>query len=154
MKTAITKYLVLASICSLIIYSCNNTTPTGHINNYITGKIAFVDTNFIEGGKYTIALYNIEDPPYRTWPYATEILTMVSKNQATYKISWPYEKVFYIGVAWVSYTDTIHKPILLGTYGCDTAHECTKHKRVSFPSFGSSYDFLSWVDTSKRLCYY
>jgi len=136
----------------LLLQACNTSTPTGNQGNFITGYITFVDSNFTQGGgRYTIALYNFEFPPFASKPAKTEYLRMEKKDLASYKIYWDGDRRFYIAVAWVSSEDTARKPLVLGTLGCDTNHHCGKHVLIYFPNYGSNYNFMSWADTAQKL---
>ena len=155
MSTINLKYALIICLSAFILQACSNTSPTQSGGSYITGNITFVDTNFtIGGGQYTVALFKHEWPLFSTKPVKTEVLQMVNKQLATYKISWDGDARFYVAVAWVSYNDTTYVPPVLGTYGCDTTHFCDKNKLVYFPNYSGSYNFMSWADTSMRMFHY
>jgi hypothetical protein len=124
--------------------------------DHISGYITFTDTNLVYGGYYAVSMYENRSNPFDTLPLRSDSLTL-SKNGNQYKSYFKFSGVsngqYYFGVTWIKYPfNPALKPPVLGTRGCDTAHNCTNHILISFPNYSyEDCNILSWTDTAKRL---
>ncbi len=124
----------------------------------LTGEVWMIDTNInLNGGYYTVSLFNADstNPFYRV-PFRTDSLNLVHLTHS-YDTPFLMEGIptgrYYLAATWTSYPRIPNEiPIVLGTYGCDTARNCTDHKVIVFPNFdGNGRFFYSWTDLNKRL---
>lgn len=153
MNTLVFKYFLPIALLALAQFSCDEGGVFQPKGNYISGYVIFADTNYISGGgRYSVALYPLENPLFSSSPICSNLLVTREENFNYFRITLEGETKVMLAVVW-EFDSTIHRrPIILATYGCDTTHGCTTHKIVEFPNFtGLNYNMVSWADTSKRL---
>lgn len=136
----------------------NFTTVPGPQPNSISGRITFVDTNFVSGPDYySVAAYN-------SWPpggsvAGTDSLVIVKSGNvyhADYTIPRLYDGNYYVAVN--TGTAGIVSFEILGIYGCDTVHlqysNCPANPstvQIQNNIGIENINFLSWADTTKRI---
>jgi hypothetical protein len=138
------------------MFSCDepNFQPAG---DYISGYVYFTDSNLIpSGGYYSVSLYRNRPRPFDTLPVSVdslEILRSTYGKYSFYRVECKYTGSYFVAVNWIKAPGVLSTPPpVLGTLGCDTAHNCTSHELVAFPNFtGANYEILTWADTSKKL---
>jgi hypothetical protein len=152
-KTIIFKYFSVFLFLALILQSCDDNITFQPKGNYVSGYVFFADTHFVEGnGNYAVALYPVECPAFSSKPLCTQYIDTKEANYTYFRVSWEGEAKLMLAVVW-KFDSTIHRrPLILGTYGCDTTHGCSTHKLIEFPNFtGYDFNIISWADTSKKL---
>ena len=148
------KYFPFLIFFALDIAACNDNITFQPEGDYISGFATFVDTNYLcHLGHYAIALYPAGAHPFYSQPVECRYINMSEGNNPFYfRVSHEGKGDFILAVVWKIDSTNYYNPIPLGTYGCDTSHQCTRHKIVEFPNFtGLDYNILCWSDTSKRL---
>jgi len=162
-------FFILAVSLTFAIYSCSNDTVTNTITQpdagTISGTLTFVDTNKVQCsscGYYDIAAYASWPP---AGPPSADDTLKITKNgtvyTGTYKIKGLTGGQSYILAA--SYIRTPYGPgsvSLLAVHGCDTSHAMScwfnNPKRDTIPSSQglANINFLSWIDTTKRIYHF
>ena len=146
-----TKYSLILILVVALIGGCDesgmNYQPKG---DNISGYAYFIDTNFAHGGGYyAIALF--ENSPIHSVPVVVDTLNLTGANPFYYRISYEGTNNMYASVVWMRSTGSI-SPLILGTYGCDTAQHCLNAETIPFPNYTTSnYNIACWADTTRRL---
>lgn len=146
-----TIYIIFLTLGLLLLQACDDTTfqPKG---DYISGYVVFADTNVVHSGYYEVGLYQIQNEPFSCLPIKSEIIEMKASGSCYYRINCDCSGNYYAAVFWVENTYGLANPIVLGSYGCDTTHNCAHPQPIAFPNFtGANYTILCWADTSKRI---
>lgn len=153
MKKRIIIQFSLIAFCSVLFHSCDNSTEYQPKGNYISGHTIFMDTNFVlHNGHYEIALFRNLQNPFNYEPVSSAEVSPVKNLAFYYRIYWSGHDDLYLAMIWRSDSVENYCQKILGTFGCDTAHNCIDHKLIAFPNFtGADYDFMCWADTSKKL---
>ncbi|HEY3250544.1 MAG TPA: hypothetical protein VGK25_05445 [Ignavibacteria bacterium] len=157
--------LVLA--INLFISSCsddgNPNIPPQYLpdSGTISGKIIFFGTNRLQTGYYVVVAYT-------SWPPTPNLIhadTMDIYGDSTYLGFYTIRGLtggmsYYLVSGWVSQTPISPYFYILGTRGCDTSHSTScflyNARKDSIPiNHGlSGIDFLSWIDTAKKIAAY
>jgi len=137
----------------------NFTTLSGPIPQSISGRITFVDTNFVSLPLYYVAGAYISWPPIITGPVEIDTLNIVHSGNtyyADYTILHLQNTAYKIAVGIAEpgqLTNTI-----MGIYGCDTLHvpfsTCPENPTtVTIQNYNGieNINFLTWADTTKRI---
>lgn len=144
------------------MYSCGDdetpSAPPQYLpdSGTISGKIIYFGTNLFDSGYYVVAAYT-------DWPPTVNIIsadTVDIFGDSTYLGFYTIRGLtggmsYYLVSGWLSqYSPYFY---VLGTRGCDTSHNLSCYlnnpKRDSIPvNHGlATIDFLSWLDTTKRI---
>jgi hypothetical protein len=148
---------VLTIIFLLLLFSLQSCSdmdfqPSG---NYISGWATVNDTALVPGGYYALSVYESKANTFGYAPIRSDSLKLerhYNDYMVYYRIYDVPKGSYYFAITWIQYPPVGGKLPVLGTWGCDTTHDCTEHKLISFPNFtGASYNILAWADTSKKL---
>ena len=129
-------------------------------NNTISGKVTFVESNFItSGGIYDIGVFPNPSNPPTYWfgpPTAFDTLVIVNNNgtfEAFYRLTGVPDGDYVVAVGFRK--DSGGQSPVMGVYGCDTAHtNCfLDPQRISIVNNAGVTDvnFLSWADTTNKI---
>jgi hypothetical protein len=158
MRNKLTNSFLFVSILFIFIlnffYGCGDSSVQSS-GDHISGYVTFTDTNLIPGGYYAISIYNVMTNPFDTLPLRSDALTM-TLNGNVYKDYFKLTNIpngsYYFAVTWIKNSAPNFLPVVLGTRGCDTNHQCTNHTVVPFPNYSyEDCNILSWTDTTKKL---
>jgi len=136
----------------------NFTTVQGPIPGSISGRITFVDTNFIPSPNYySVGAYSIW-PPFNGTPTQTDTLNIQHQGNlyfADYIIYNLPDMSYKVAVEAVY---QLPAGQVMGIYGCDTVHipysSCpTNPPDVTIQNYNGveNINFLSWADSTKRI---
>ncbi|HEY3250954.1 MAG TPA: hypothetical protein VGK25_07535 [Ignavibacteria bacterium] len=136
----------------------NFTTVEGPIPSSISGRVTFVDTNFVQYPEFYMAAAYIYWPPNTGSPFGTDSLVIQHQGNlyfADYIIYDLPNLSYKIDVESVSLSAS---GTVLGIYGCDTIHipfsSCPLDPAdVTIQNYNGvgNINFLSWADTTKRI---
>ena len=159
MKT-INSLLALSVILTLLVYvGCSNDpiSPTPE-KNQISGKITFVDTNFVlSGASYIVAAFASWPPTGGPNAYDTLSIS-TSKTIYDYTLKGVSTGDYVVAVGFRK-LGSYQTPIM-SVYGCDTASlqssNCAMNPplRATIGSNGESssgIDMISWADTTNKI---
>lgn len=145
---------LLALIFILLLFSLQSCTDMGYqpSGDYISGWAIIMDTNLTPGGYYAISMYANKSNPFDTLPLRSDSLKL-ENYRSYFRVGGVPNGSYFFAVTWIQYPlQPGIRPPVLGTWKCDTTHNCTNHEVITFPNFsGANYNILAWADTSKRL---
>ncbi len=142
----------------IYIAACDSPMEPGRSGDKLSGYVSTMDSNLVlNGGFYSVSIFNADLPnPFTQIPVRTDSLNM-KKRDYIYDTPFTMEGVpdgrYYIAATWSVYPRNPNEvPIVLGTYGCDTASNCSNHILVVYPNYDGQFrNLLSWTDLGKRL---
>lgn len=124
----------------------------------LSGYITHVDTNlYLNGGFYSVSIYNADSTdPFNRVPVRTDSMVLTRRDnlyESTYSMDGISSGKYYVAATWSRYPRVSGDvPIVLGTYGCDTARNCNSHKIIVYPNTeGHFRNITSWTDLGNRL---
>jgi hypothetical protein len=148
--------LVLFALC-LLFQTCDDS-GVDPSKDFVSGTITLADTNLISsGGYYAMSVFSAGSSPFSNRPIRSDSLNLQRSGDVYtgyYKINGLAAGDYYVGATWIHLPfDTNAHPPVLGTYGCDTTHNCTTSTKVTFPSYAGTAgcNFLCWTDTTMRI---
>ena len=140
----------------ILTQSCGDN-PANAPGDRISGTITFVNTSFLDttSGHYAVALFTFQSNPYCFTPVRSEKIQIdYSTTSYYYNMTGIESNTYYVGVTWLPNSGG-PTPLVLGTYGCDTANAstCTNYSAIEFPSYSGtgSIGFLSWTHYYNRI---
>lgn len=136
----------------------NFSTMDGPMQNTISGRITFVDSNFVSLPYYYEVGAFDSWPPFNPPPYSDSLIITLIGNQyiADYEITRAPSNIYYVAVYTVVQLPFEMK--ILGIYGCDTVHVSYSNCPLNptgveiIQNWGvENINFLSWADTTQRI---
>jgi hypothetical protein len=165
MKTTLLKHLMVFTFVALVgilINSCGDdtvVTPTTVPAGTMKGTITFVDTNRVydDSSYYDVSVYP-------TWPPAgppsgSDIVTLTKTGDVytgTYEITGLSAGAYVTTCAYIKVPYGPGSVYLLGMRGCDTNHSPVCWGNPTRDTLSSTVglenlNFLSWIDTTKKI---
>ena len=121
-----------------LLYSCSDDSVNPQ-SNYIGGTVTFTDSNIsYGGGYYAISFYGDSTNPFTKAPILSDSLAITTSGGVTsayYKETSLPTGYYYVAATWISHSSG--DVYALGTYGCDTAANCTSTK-ITYPSYSGT----------------
>jgi hypothetical protein len=132
-------------------------TPHGVSPFTISGKVRFVESNFVKA-EYRIYLFDKWENPAQQVPVSSLVIKTDSlvNNEYSYTFSSVRSGSYYLATGVNKFLPS--QTAILGIYGCDTIHlqysSCPLNPPPAAIIKGQGLEninFLSWADTSKRI---
>lgn len=156
MKKNLTVFIYVFLCLFVILFQTCDTSEVNAPQDFISGDITFTDSNLISiGGYYAVSLFPDQSNPFNQSPVRSDSLKISVTNHvasAYYKMQTVSSGIYYVGVTWIRNSDKSVRGVL-GTYGCDTTHNCSNSQKVEVPSYSGTggKSFIGWTDTLKKV---
>ena len=162
-KRIISNLVFILILATIVIMACNksdNPVNTGGATYSISGTINFVDTNIVKdtaSGSYTVDAFALWPPQGSPNGFAFINITKSGNIfTANYTIPGLSNGTYVITSAFLRKPYTANSVVGLGLYGCDTSHSLTcigaPTSKASVQGYNvTGINFLSWIDTNKRV---
>ena len=150
----------LFTISLFILFTLLNSCGDDSVNpqtDYMGGTVTFLDSNVNHtGGYYAISFYGDSTYPFTKAPILSDSLVITTSGGVTsayYKETSLPTGYYYVAATWVNHSSG--NVYALGTYGCDTAANCTSTK-ITFPSYAGTgaLNILSYTNIYKAIYTY
>jgi hypothetical protein len=141
---------------SIVIFETCDDSGINAPQDFISGTVIFTDTILrYNGGYYAVSLFPDNSSPFSQSPLRNDSLKISISNGVAstyYKMDGITSGSYYVGITWIRSSDGNVRGVL-GTYGCDTTHNCTASKKVTVPSYSGTggINILSWTDTLRKV---
>ena len=153
------RYVIKILIVLLTVFAaCDPGVDSSRPGNKLSGYVTHIDSTFyLTDGFYSVSIYNADSlNPFNRVPVRTDSLNLKRRDwiwETTYDMDNIPAGKYYIAATWSRYPRVPNEiPLVLGTYGCDTAFNCSAHKMVEYPNYeGKFRNIYAWTDPAKRL---
>ena len=153
------RYVIKILFAALAAFAaCDPPVEIDRSGDKLSGYITHIDsTLYTSNGFYSVSIYNADSSnPFNRIPVRTDSLNLKPMGmlwQTTYDMDGIPSGRYYVAATWSSYPRVPNEiPAVLGTYGCDTAFNCSAHKVVDYPNYqGNFRNIIAWTNPAQKL---